>query len=92
MGPGTSAAIKRIGGMPVKEITTSSAIERVGYNAEARRLSIWFKGGRRYVYAEVPHEVYDELCAASSAGRFVCERVKGWFERTDPKPRFLDDR
>jgi hypothetical protein len=77
--------------MPVQQFTSSSAIERVAYNPGANRLSIWFKGGRRYVYADVPRTVYDELCQASSAGRYVCERVKGKFARIEPKARFVFD-
>jgi hypothetical protein len=30
--------------MPVRDFRSSSAIERVGYNAETLRLSIWLKG------------------------------------------------
>jgi hypothetical protein len=77
--------------MPVQEIRTSSAIERVGYNAETRRLSIWFKGGRRYIYSDVPAEVYEDLCGASSAGRFVCQCIKGKFDRSHPQRRAFDD-
>jgi hypothetical protein len=68
--------------MPVQELPRSSAIERVGYNDQTRRLSIWFKGGRRYVYADVPREVYDELCNAGSAGRAVNDLVKGRYSCT----------
>jgi hypothetical protein len=88
---GTADSWLRYDRMPVQQISKSSAIERVAYNAAARRLSIWFKGGRRYVYSDVPEDVYRELCAASSAGKFVCERVLGKFTRTEPKPRHFGD-
>ncbi|MFA9200715.1 MAG: KTSC domain-containing protein [Cypionkella sp.] len=73
--------------MPVREIRTSSAIERVAYSADKRELSVWFAGGRRYIYAGVPREIYDGLCAAPSAGRFVNERVKGRFPCRCEPPR-----
>jgi hypothetical protein len=57
--------------MPVQEMRRSSAIERVAYSEAARELSIWFAGGRRYIYSDVPSWVYRELCAARSAGQFV---------------------
>ena len=74
--------------MPVQEMRSSSAIERVGYNPAPRDLSIWFSGGRRYIYADVPIELYRSLCEAPSAGRFVNGEVKGRFEcRCDPPRR-----
>lgn len=77
--------------MPVKEISGSTAVERVAYNAENQRLSIYFKGGRRYIYSGVPSSVYEELCQASSAGKYVCEHMKGHFVHTHPEPRFRSE-
>jgi hypothetical protein len=65
--------------MPVREIRNSAAIERVGYNDETHNLSIWFKGGGRYIYSDVPRSIYDALCEAGSVGRFVGEVIKGKF-------------
>lgn len=74
--------------MPVREMKASSAIERVGYNPDTRDLSIWFKGRRRYIYADVPADVYRSLCEAQSAGQFVNQAVKGRFAcRPDPPRR-----
>jgi hypothetical protein len=79
--------------MPVQEIRTSSAIDRVGYNPRTRDLSVWFKGGRRYIYAEVPAILYDELCAACSIGAFVNSAIKGRFacRSEPPRRRYGDD-
>lgn len=74
--------------MPVQEISASSALERVAYNPAAGELSVWFTGGRRYIYAGVPAELYRALCAAESAGAFVNARIKGRFAcRSDPRRR-----
>ena len=74
--------------MPVQEMRASSAIERVAYNPATRDLSIWFSGRRRYIYSDVPPEVYRSLCEAQSAGRYVNAEVKGRFEcRCDPPRR-----
>lgn len=77
--------------MAVQELRKSSAIEQVAYSDSARTLSVWFNGGRLYVYADVPRAIYDELCAAPSAGRFVNQRIKGRFRchSLPPRNRFL---
>jgi hypothetical protein len=78
--------------MPVQEMRTSSAIERVGYNPSTRELSIWFEGRRRYIYSGVPADVYHALCDAESAGRFINGSVKGRYEcRCDPPRRRYPD-
>jgi hypothetical protein len=74
--------------MPSKELPRSSAIERVGYNDTTSELSIWFKGGRRYIYADVPRYIYDDLSEASSAGRYVGEIVRGRFACTAPLRKY----
>ncbi|MEA3032399.1 MAG: hypothetical protein QOH86_415 [Sphingomonadales bacterium] len=52
----------------------SSAIHRAAYDTGARTLDLWYKGGDRYRYFEVPEPVLDALLAAPSAGEFVnCE-------------------
>ncbi|MXO73726.1 KTSC domain-containing protein [Altererythrobacter aerius] len=78
--------------MPVQELRSSSAIDRAAYSPAKRELSIWFTGGRRYIYSDVPPELYDALCAARSAGRFVNDAVRGRFaSRTDPpRRRYFD--
>jgi hypothetical protein len=73
--------------MPVQQIRNSSAIERVGYNDDKRELGVWFAGGRRYIYSGVPREVYNALCAAPSAGRFVNTAIKGRFPCRCEPPR-----
>lgn len=79
--------------MPVQEMRRSSAIERVAYSETARELSIWFAGGRRYIYADVPPWVYRELCAARSAGQFVNQTVKGRYpcRCEPPRRRYFDE-
>ena len=55
----------------------SSAIARILYDDEARTLSIWFHGSGRYVYFDVPREVFDSLRDAPSAGLYFRDKVKG---------------
>lgn len=82
----------RCQGMPVQEIRSSSAIERVAYDEVTRNLSVWFKGGRRYIYADVPAHLYEALTSATSLGAFVNSWVKGIFScRREPAQRVYAD-
>jgi len=58
---------------------SSSAVERVAYDPVSRTLDIWYKGGDRYSYFEVPRETYEALLTAESIGAFVNLTVKPHF-------------
>ena len=74
--------------MRARRLHASSAIERVGYDDDERTLSIWFRGGRRYIYSGVERETYDSLCRAPSAGAFVNASIRGRYPcRADPARR-----
>ena len=68
----------------------SSAVERVDYTPEREMLDIWYKGGSRYTYFDVPPEVYQALLAAPSIGAFVNHYVKDHyrFEEEPGRRRF----
>ena len=55
---------------------SSSAIDRAHYDGEAGTLDLWYKGGDRYTYFDVPREAYDALLAAPSIGAFVNAEIK----------------
>jgi hypothetical protein len=75
--------------MPFKKLDDSSAIDRIAYDDGPQALSVWFKGGRRYIYSGVPRALYNELCQASSAGGFVNRAIKGRFPcRAEPPRRY----
>jgi hypothetical protein len=57
----------------------SSAVERARYSPRAQTLDIWYKGGDRYTYFDVPEEVYEDLLAAASAGEYVNREIKPHF-------------
>lgn len=54
----------------------SAAVERVDYTADTRTLDIWYRGGGRYSYFDVPAEVYWALLDAPSIGAFVNMHIK----------------
>ena len=58
------------------EFPSSSAIERAEYRAAAGTLDIWYRGGDRYSYFDVPPQIYEGLLAAPSAGEFVNAHIK----------------
>ena len=64
----------------------SSAVDRVNYSPDTRSLDIWYKGGSRYTYFDVPEAVYQALLTAPSIGAFVNARVKDAY-RFEIEPR-----
>ena len=59
-----------------KETVSSAALETVTYDEWSRHLDIALTTGRVYRYFDVPPEVYAELMAAESKGRFYNDRIR----------------
>ena len=57
----------------------SSAIRRAAYEDEARTLDLWYAGGDRYRYFDVPMDDYRALRSAPSAGEYVNRAIKPRF-------------
>ena len=57
---------------PVK----SSNVKSVGFDAEKKVLEVEFKSGGVYQYPGVQPEMYADLLAAESVGRFVSQVVR----------------
>jgi hypothetical protein len=53
----------------------SSMLRSVGYDPATRVLELEFRNGRLYRYAEVGEEIYRELMAAPSKGRYFLECI-----------------
>jgi hypothetical protein len=60
----------------------SSNLNSAEYNAETQTLTIQFKGGSTYTYADVDQGTYDGLLAAPSPGKYFAERIKDTFSFT----------
>lgn len=58
----------------------SSNVDACGYDADTQTLAIRYGSGLLYHYASVPAEVYAELQAAESVGKFIAQRVNLSFE------------
>ncbi|GGC77346.1 hypothetical protein GCM10010994_39560 [Chelatococcus reniformis] len=81
----------RPGSMPT---FSSSAVTRAEYDPETRVLRIWFTGSEgRYDYADVPPQVFEELCRAPSKGRYVNEEIRDLYatERHASAPARTDE-
>ena len=57
----------------------STVIHSAAYDDETEELTIRLRTGRIYTYRAVGEWVYDELCAAESAGRFYNLRIRDAF-------------
>ena len=57
---------------PVK----SSNVKAVGYDEENKTLQVEYKSGGIYQYPGVQPEIYADLLAAESVGRFVSQVVR----------------
>jgi hypothetical protein len=54
----------------------SSNVDAVGYDEGACALHIRFRDGDTYVYQNVPRDVFDELMAADSKGKYVSRIIR----------------
>jgi len=62
--------------VPRMHTVESSAVAKVGYDAEAEEVFIEYVGGDRYAYEGVPPSVFEELTNADSKGTFVNATLK----------------
>jgi hypothetical protein len=64
--------------MPVPRMhpVKSSAVARIGYDAEPEEAYVEYLGGDLYAYEGVPAGVFEELASAESKGTFVNTVIK----------------
>jgi hypothetical protein len=60
----------------------SSNLASCDYSAETRTLSVTFKSGSTYSYADVDEATYQGLLSAASPGRYFAENIKDTFSFT----------
>jgi hypothetical protein len=54
----------------------STAIRGLLYNPQKHELSVTFTTGRRYVYANVPPEVFEAFKTAPARGAFFTDKIR----------------
>jgi hypothetical protein len=69
----------------------STVIRFFAYRADRRELDVTFQSGRRYVYDNVPPDVYESMTRAFSKGEFFNKHIRDRFTFTEksataPKP------
>jgi len=62
--------------MPEMTPVSSSHLAAVGYDAEARELTIEFTDGNTYTYAGIEAQLYEDLMSASSPGSFFWRYIR----------------
>jgi hypothetical protein len=64
--------------MPIPKMhpVESSAVARIGYDAELEETFVEFLDADLYAYEGVPADVFEELAHAESKGTFVNEMIK----------------
>lgn len=70
--------------MDMKPVNSSN-IEACGYDCEARKLTIRFKGGATHHYSDVPTELHEQMMAENereggSVGKFFHAQIRNKFE------------
>jgi len=58
----------------------STVVAKMEYDASLQVLIVTYTSGKVYVYKGVPPEVYEEMRASGSKGRFLNYRIKGKYE------------
>jgi hypothetical protein len=64
----------------------SSMLAAVGYNPSTAVLELEFRNGLIYQYAEVGEEIYRELMAAESKGRYFLEYIDDQYPYARSQP------
>jgi hypothetical protein len=63
----------------------STAIRSLFYNSTRRELSVTFLTGRRYVYTDVPTDVYEAFKNAPSRGAFFNHEIRDRYDYREVK-------
>lgn len=61
-------------------VTRSSMIAQVAYNEEDKILTVTFSKGDEYIYKDVPREIYNELIASESIGKYFLANIKNKYQ------------
>jgi KTSC domain-containing protein len=72
--------------IPKMQAVESSAVARIGYDAEAEEAYVEYLDGGLYAYEGVPAGVFEALAGADSKGTFVNAVIKEYpFRRVRPE-------
>jgi len=63
-----------------KQFTDSTQVKTIWYNEEAKEMEVLFMANKRYVYYNVPLDVWQRAITAESIGKFINSEIKGKYE------------
>ena len=61
-------------------VTRSTMISEIEYNEDEKLLRLKFAKGGWYEYKDVPKEVYSDLLASDSIGKYFLANIKNRYE------------
>jgi hypothetical protein len=64
----------------LRTVVNSTTFRSIGYDPDQSLLELEFLNDRAYQYTHVPREVYEEMRAAPSLGRFYLDHIKDRFD------------
>jgi hypothetical protein len=64
----------------------STLVRSLSYNKRKKELRVTFVTGRRYVYADVPVEVFEAFKAAKSRGQFFNDEIRDDYSYCEMRP------
>lgn len=61
-------------------ITRSGMVNTIKYDEDTKVLTLTFNSGGTYEYKDVPEEVFKDMLAAESVGKYFHSNIKGKYE------------
>ena len=62
------------------EFKNSSNIKSASYDTDTKDMTIIFKGDSKYVYRDIPVDVYKKFTEAESAGKFFYSNIRNHYK------------
>ena len=63
-----------------KQFTDSTQVRAMWYDEDKKEMEVLFMAYKRYVYYNVPKDVWLKAVSAESIGKFINTEIKGKFE------------
>ena len=62
------------------EFKNSSNIKSASYNVDTKDMTIIFKSDSKYVYRDIPVDLYKKFTEAESAGKFFYSNIRNHYK------------
>lgn len=71
---------EEIQGTKIINEISSSNIKKTEYDTETKNLLVEFNNGAKYLYEEVPHQIYTQFRMSESQGKFFNSNISKVFK------------